>query len=145
MDNRELFIAPACNVPHSRVEQTLPFRRAMDDCNQQLELPFTHRTALPAFLAEVRARLRTPIPEDLDPIAIILSRVSFNPHTVESRSLRKATLAVIATEGHLAESDIWALGKDALGLLDAFAARRFTGRYSAAELRVFVERLHGTP
>jgi hypothetical protein len=93
------------------------------------------------FLAEVRTRTRTPIPADADPIGIILTRVGVNPHTVESQALRKATLAVIATEGDMLKNDLWALGADALGLLDAFAAYRLTGRYSARELDVYADKL----
>lgn len=96
---------------------------------------------LARFLAEVRTRARTAIPDDIDPIGIILTRVGMNPLTAESRALRKATLAVIATEGDMAEADLWALGKDALGLLDAFALARLTRRYNARELEIFGERL----
>jgi hypothetical protein len=98
---------------------------------------------LARFLASVRTRARTPIPEDLDPIGLILTRVGVHPHTVESKALRKATFAVIATEGDMAETDLWALGADALGLLDAFALQQLTDRYSAPELEVYANRMRG--
>jgi hypothetical protein len=43
---------------------------------------------------------------EVDPIGIILARVGTNPHTIESRALRKAMCAVIATEDHMAEADL---------------------------------------
>ena len=97
--------------------------------------------ALTRFLAEVRTGSGAPIPQSIDPLGVILTRVGVNPHTAESRALRKATVAVIATEGDLAESHLWVLGKDALGLLDAFARQRLGGRYSPLELEIFSGRL----
>jgi hypothetical protein len=94
-------------------------------------------------VVEVRARAHTAIPADVDPIGVILTRVGLHPHTVESIALRKATLAVISTEGDMADADLWALGKDALGLLDAFGAHRRAGRYSARELEIYGDRLRG--
>jgi hypothetical protein len=76
---------------------------------------------LARFLAEVSTRARATTPADVDPIGIILTRLGVNPNTIESRALRKATLAVIATEGAMSDKDIWALGTDALALPDAFA------------------------
>lgn len=43
----------------------------------------------------------------------------------------------------LSDADLWALGTDALGLLNAFAAYRLTGRYSARELEIYADRLRG--
>jgi len=100
---------------------------------------------LARFLAEVRVRTRTQIPEDIDPVGLIMSRVSINPHTPESKALRKATRAVIATEGDMTEADLWALGQDALGLLDAFAEQRLTGRYRAPDLEMIDRRLSELP
>jgi hypothetical protein len=98
---------------------------------------------LTRFLAEVGARARTPIPADVDPVGIILTRVGVNPHTIESTALWKATLAVIATEGDMGDADLWALSKDALALLDAFARTRLSGRYTALELQIYGQRLRG--
>ena len=77
----------------------------------------------------------------MDPIGLILSRLAVNPHTAEARALRRAMLAVIATDQEMADADVWALGKDARGLLDAFAAYRLGGRYKQAELEVIAGRL----
>ena len=64
-----------------------------------------------------------------------------NPNTSGSKALRKATLAVIATKGDMTESDLWALSQDALGLLDAFAEYRMTGRYRQQDLDVVASKL----
>jgi hypothetical protein len=48
---------------------------------------------LARFLAEVHTRARTAIPEDLDPIWLIMSRLAVNWHTLEAKVLRKATLS----------------------------------------------------
>jgi hypothetical protein len=75
-------------------------------------------------------RTRITIPPEIDPVGIILARVGMHPNTPQSRALTKATLvAVIATEGEMTEADLWALSQDALGLLDAFAADRVSGRF----------------
>ena len=55
--------------------------------------------------------------------------------------LRKATLAVIATNGDMSESDLWALSQDAFGLLDAFAEYRVTGRYRQQDLEIVAGKL----
>jgi hypothetical protein len=48
---------------------------------------------------------------------------------------------VIATEGFLTELDLWALSKDALGLLDKFAVERLSNRYRAEDLAIISRRL----
>lgn len=96
---------------------------------------------LSPFLAEVRVRKTTAIPSNLDAIGIILARIAVNRLSVESRALRKACLGVITMEGDMDESDLWALGADALGLLDAFAADRLRARYQAQDLEMIVGRL----
>ena len=96
---------------------------------------------LARFLAEVRTRIRTPMLGDLDPVGMIFSQLAANGHTVEARALRKAALAVIDTYADVTDADLWALGKDALGLLDAFAAYRFTGLYKQVELDIMARRL----
>lgn len=87
---------------------------------------------LARFLAEVRKRVRTTIDPEIDPLGIILARINLNPHTPQSRALAKAAIAVSATEGDMTEADLWALGQDALALLDAFAMCRLTKRYTPA-------------
>ena len=50
---------------------------------------------LACFLAHVRKRTRTTVPDDIDPIGVILARVGLHPHTPESRALAKACMAVV--------------------------------------------------
>ena len=61
--------------------------------------------------------------------------------TAEARALRKVTLAVIDTQAHMTEADLWALNKDALALLDAFIEYRLTGRHKQVELDIIASRL----
>ena len=96
---------------------------------------------LATFLVEVRKRGGTAIPEQLDPVWLIMSRLAVNGYTAEARALRKATLAVIDAQADMADADLWALGKDALGLLDAFVADRLSGRYKQADLEIIANRL----
>lgn len=96
---------------------------------------------LSRFLTLVRKRSRTAIPDDIDPIGIILARVALHPHTPESRALVKACLAVIAGEGSLTELDLWALSSDALGLLDKFAVERLSNRYKTDDLATVSRKL----
>lgn len=96
---------------------------------------------LARLLAEVRIRMRTSIPEGRDPIRLILSQLADNGHTLEARALRKTVLAVIDTYADVTDADLWALGTDALGLLDAFATYRFTGLYKQVELDTIARKL----
>ncbi len=89
---------------------------------------------LARFLAEVRKRSRQRIPDEIDPLGVLFSRVAMNRYNTEGRALGKAALAVITAEGEMTEADLWALGQDALGMLDAFAARRLAGGYALALL-----------
>ena len=98
---------------------------------------------LSRFLAEVRIRGGTPVPDELDPIGLIIARVGMHPMSVESRALRKSTLAVIAGEGEMSDAGLLALGKDARGQLDAFAVERLTARYRTADLAMVAEKLRG--
>ena len=95
------------------------------------------------FLAELRIRGGTHVPDDFDPIGLILARVSVNPHTTESKALRKATLAVISGEGEMTDADLGGLGKHARGLLDAFPVERLTARYRTADLTMIADKLRG--
>jgi len=96
---------------------------------------------LARFLAEVRRRTKTTIPDEIDPIGLILARVGMHPGTLESKALAKATLAVIAHEGEMTEQNLWALSADALGLLDRFAIERLSQRYRPQDLEAFTKRL----
>jgi hypothetical protein len=45
----------------------------------------------------------------------------------------------------MTEADLWALGKDALELLDAFIEYRIEGRYKQVELEIIAGRLRAAP
>lgn len=96
---------------------------------------------LTRFLAQAHLQSGTPIPDELDPLPLILTRVAMNRYTLESQALMRICLAVIATEGDVAESDLWALGNDARGLLNAFATRRMLGKYGQDTLDMLAKRL----
>lgn len=93
------------------------------------------------FLTYVRHRTLVILRPEIDPVGIIMTRVGLFPNTPESCSLRKATLAVIASNGEMTESDLWALSQDALTLLDAFAYGLENGRYRKEDVDVFKARL----
>ncbi|MPZ47158.1 MAG: hypothetical protein GEV05_28110 [Betaproteobacteria bacterium] len=61
---------------------------------------------LARFLAEVLTREGTAIPLECDPIELNMARIVMDPHSVESRALRKATLAVIASQGDMTEAQL---------------------------------------
>lgn len=96
---------------------------------------------LTRFLAQAHLRSGTPIPDELDPLPLILTRVAMNRYTLESQALVRVCLAVVATEGEMDESDLWALGNDARGLLNAFAMRRMLGKYGQDCLNLLAHRL----
>ena len=100
---------------------------------------------LARFLAMVRVRRSTPIPPEIEPLGVILARTGLHPDTPESKALTKAVLAIIRTEGEMAETDLWALSQDALGLLDEFAERRTSGWYSSEELVSHESRFEAPP
>ena len=101
--------------------------------------------SLARFLAVVRLRRRATLASGTDPLRAILVRTSLHPNTPESKALTKAALAIIRTEGEMAEADLCSLGQDALGLLDEFAERRMSGSYSSEELVAFETRLQAPP
>ncbi len=73
------------------------------------------------------------------------SRLGMFRNTTESKALRRATLADIATDGDMNEADLSALGQDSLGLLDAFVDHRLTGRYSEEMLATVEGTVRGIP
>ena len=89
---------------------------------------------LPRFLAEVSVRARVTDRTVADPIGAIVSRLCAYPRSIESKALAKACLAVIECEGEITESELGALGRDALLLLDRFSTERFRLRYKRREL-----------
>lgn len=66
-----------------------------------------------------------------------------NRYSVESQALIRVCLAVIAADkdADMVESDLWALGTDARGLLNAFAVRRVFEEYQNAELELLARKL----
>jgi hypothetical protein len=57
--------------------------------------------------------------------------------------LKREGHALISSEGDMTEADLWALSKDALGLLDAFALERLTARYRPQNLDAIAAKLRG--
>jgi len=92
------------------------------------------RMKLARFLTDAYLRGGTEIPPELDPLPLIITRIAMNRYSVESQALLRSCLAVVAAEGEMDESDIWALGNDARGLLNAFAMRRLNAKYGKDEL-----------
>lgn len=99
------------------------------------------RMKLDQFLAQSRAKGGTLIPHEVEPLLVILTRVGMNRHSVESQALIRACLAVIAEDGDLVESDLWALGRDARGLLNTFADRRQSPTYDHVYLDTLGRRI----
>jgi hypothetical protein len=91
---------------------------------------------LSQFLAQAQMKGGTAIPSELDPLPLIITRVGMNRYSVESKALIRVCLAVIASDKDwgMVESDLWALGSEARGLLNAFAVRRVSGEYQQSEL-----------
>ncbi len=83
----------------------------------------------------------TLIPDELDPLPLIITRIGVNRYTLESQALLRVCLAVVDTEGEMVESDLWALGSDARGLLNAFAMRRMLGKYGQDSLDMLARKL----
>lgn len=97
--------------------------------------------SLADFLTELRARPRKVFPAELDAGRIIMVRVRLNPEAIESRILRKVSLAILAGKGRIAQADLDLLNHEALGLLDAFASDRANGRYDSDELGYLAKKL----
>ncbi len=91
---------------------------------------------LSKFLTQAVLKGGTEIPCELDPLPLIMTRVSMNRYSVESQALIRVCLAVIESDkdADMVESDLWALGNDALGLLNACAVKRVFVEYPKAEL-----------
>ncbi len=98
---------------------------------------------LARFLKQVQLMGGTAISPEHDPLLLILRRVGMNRYTLESQALLRVCLAVVATAGKMVESDLWALGSDARGLLNAFAVRRSYGEYEQTALEMLAKRLNG--
>jgi hypothetical protein len=78
---------------------------------------------LAQLLVEIRRRARVLPAYDVDPMEEIGRRLS-EPPTAEQRTLLKFALAIRHNAGgEFNENEIWALGPEALGLLDALIER----------------------
>ena len=82
---------------------------------------------LAALLVEIRRRSRTLPAPDVDPLQAIYQRCQAAPETLENKTLMRIARAIEETRGDFDDADIWALGQEALGLLDALIERRLSG------------------
>ena len=80
-----------------------------------------------ALLVEIRRRARVLPASDVDPLQAIHQRFAADPETLENRTLMRITRAIEERRGDFDEADVWALGQEALGLLDALIERRLSG------------------
>ena len=84
----------------------------------------SRRMKLVDLLVEIRRRARVlPLPH-VDPWQAIRLRCAAQPDTLENQTLIRITNAIRDGAGEFDEADIWALGQEALGLLDALIAPR---------------------
>ena len=86
-------------------------------------MPVLRGMELTALLVEIRRRDRVLPEPDVDPIEEIMRRVAANPHTTENRTLVRIAGAIGMRQEIFRENDIWSLGPEALGLLDALIER----------------------
>jgi len=82
---------------------------------------------LAALLVEIRRRARTLPAPHIDPLQAIHERCRAAPETLENRTLLRIARAIEQTRGDFDDVDIWALGQEALGPLDAMVERRIGG------------------
>lgn len=96
---------------------------------------------LSVFLTHPRMQDGSSIPSELDPLLLIITRLGMNRYSDEAQAVTRICLAVIAMDEDLPESDLLTLGRDARGLISAFATRRTLGAYDQRELDVMDKRL----
>jgi hypothetical protein len=82
---------------------------------------------LDALLAEIRSRARTLPPPEVDPWRAIRLRCSAQPETLENQTLMRIMTAIREGHGDFDDADIWALGQEALGLVQALIERKTPG------------------
>ena len=63
----------------------------------------------------------------IDPLQAIYQRCQAAPETLENKTLMRIARAIEERRGDFDDADIWALGQEALGLLDALIERRLSG------------------
>jgi hypothetical protein len=83
---------------------------------------------LAALLVEIRRRARTLPAPHVEPLQAIHERCRAAPETLENRTLMRIARAIQETRGNFDNADIWALGQEALWLLDALVERRIRSR-----------------
>ena len=86
--------------------------------------PSSRRMKLADFLVEIRRRARVPPLPHVDPWQAIRLRCAAQPDTLENQTLIRISNAIREGAGDFDEADIWTLGQEALGLLDALIAPR---------------------
>ena len=79
---------------------------------------------LAALLVEIRRRSRSLPEPQIDPLQAICQRWRAAPATLENRTLMRIARAIEEGRGDFDDADTWALGQEALGLLDALIERR---------------------
>ena len=79
---------------------------------------------LAILLREIRRRSRSLPEPQIDPLRVICQRWRANPATLENRTLMRIARAIEEGRGDFHDADVWALGQEALGLLDALIERR---------------------
>jgi hypothetical protein len=82
---------------------------------------------LATLLVEIRRRSRSLPEPQIDPLQVICQRWRANPETLENKALMRIARAIEEKRGDFDDADIWALGQEALGLLDALIERRLSG------------------
>lgn len=78
---------------------------------------------LALLLVEIRRRARVLLPLNVDPLQEIMRRFAQAPDTPENRTLVKIATAIGNRSGGFNDQEIWSLGPEALGLLDALIER----------------------
>jgi len=63
-------------------------------------------------------------PAHVAPLQAIYQRCHAAPETLENKTLMRIARAIEEGRGDFDDADIWALGQEALGLLDALIERR---------------------
>ena len=88
---------------------------------------------LASLLKEIRRRSLTLPPPQIDPLQVICQRWRDNPETLENRTLMRIVRVIEQKRGDFDDADIWALGQEALGLLDALIERRINSQLPSSE------------
>jgi len=82
---------------------------------------------LSRFIVDARMKGGTPVPDELDPMPLFITRIRVSRYSAESQAFLRTCLAAVDAEREMYAPDLWALGNDARGLLNA--KRRLEGKY----------------